>query len=131
MTSRVSTTSLGDITNAPSCKPVFYLHGKNPATRTTMDQDFDEMAGLIENDELQERDNDANDTSQEPSERFGLKRQIGFTSTLSLLIGCIIGSGIFASPKSVAVYAGSTGNILLVWVGSGIISMFAGEILTA
>ena len=54
-----------------------------------------------------------------------LKRQIGFFGSLALLIGTIIGSGIFASPSSVADYVTSTGASLLVWVACGIIAMFA------
>ena len=38
---------------------------------------------------------------------IGLKRQLGLLSLVSFLVGSIIGSGIFASPRSVATYSGN------------------------
>jgi len=55
----------------------------------------------------------------------GLQRTIGFVGCLSMLVGTIIGSGIFASPSSVSNYVGSTGASLVVWAGCGVIAMFA------
>lgn len=40
-------------------------------------------------------------------EEVGLKRQIGLVGTIAFLIGAIIGSGIFATPTIVAMYAGN------------------------
>ena len=38
---------------------------------------------------------------------------------IAFIVGSIIGAGIFASPRSVATYIGSTGGILLTWVVAG------------
>ena len=58
-------------------------------------------------------------------EKAGLKRQIGLLGTTSILIGTIIGSGIFASPSVVASEMGSSGATLMVWAGCGIIAMLS------
>lgn len=58
-------------------------------------------------------------------EKAGLKRQIGLVGTTSILIGTIIGSGIFASPSVVASEMGSAGGTLIVWAGCGVVAMLS------
>ncbi|XP_057290971.1 b(0,+)-type amino acid transporter 1-like isoform X6 [Hydractinia symbiolongicarpus] len=58
-------------------------------------------------------------------EKTGLKRQVGLIGGVCLLVGTMIGSGIFASPSSVATFAGDPGPVLLVWAGSGVLAMLA------
>ena len=53
----------------------------------------------------------------------GLRREIGLWNGVSIIIGCIIGSGIFVSPKSVLVYSGSVGMSMVVWTVSGVFSL--------
>ncbi len=53
-----------------------------------------------------------------------VKRQVGLLSGISLVIGTMIGSGIFASAKTVATRSGSVGMILLTWIDAGMIAMF-------
>lgn len=53
----------------------------------------------------------------------GLKRQVGLTGGVSIVVGTMIGSGIFASPKYVAINAGSVGMTLLVWSLGGVLSV--------
>ncbi|XP_053402907.1 b(0,+)-type amino acid transporter 1-like [Mercenaria mercenaria] len=50
-----------------------------------------------------------------------LKRNVGIISAISFIVGTIIGSGIFISPKGVLTETGSIGLSLTVWVSSGII----------
>lgn len=54
-----------------------------------------------------------------------LKKQIGILGSSALLIGTIIGSGIFASPTSVASNVVSSGASLVVWVACGVLAMLA------
>lgn len=53
----------------------------------------------------------------------GLKRRVGFVSGTALIVGTMIGSGIFVSPKGVLQRSGSVGLSLIVWIGSGLISL--------
>ena len=55
-----------------------------------------------------------------------LKRSLGFGSALSIVIGTIIGSGIFFKQGSVLDSAGSSTMAILAWVLGGIITLTAG-----
>ncbi len=52
-----------------------------------------------------------------------LERELGLLDGVSVIIGIIVGSGIFVSPKGVLQYAGSVGMALVVWAMSGVLSM--------
>ena len=54
----------------------------------------------------------------------GLKRKLGLFSGISLIVGTMIGSGIFASPRYVMENSGSVGLTLIVWSLCGVLSMF-------
>lgn len=56
--------------------------------------------------------------------KFQLKKTVGLIEGISLIVGIMIGSGIFASPRSVARNAKSVGMSLVVWGGCGLISIF-------
>ncbi|KAE9553177.1 hypothetical protein FO519_003616 [Halicephalobus sp. NKZ332] len=53
-----------------------------------------------------------------------LERSLGFFSSVGVIIGCIIGSGIFISPAGVLQNAGSFALSLIVWVAAGIFVTF-------
>uniref|UniRef100_A0A3Q1KAA1 Uncharacterized protein n=1 Tax=Anabas testudineus TaxID=64144 RepID=A0A3Q1KAA1_ANATE len=53
-----------------------------------------------------------------------LRREIGLLPAVSFIIGTVVGSGIFIAPKGVLMNSGSVGLSLLVWVLSGVLSMF-------
>ncbi|XP_071496803.1 Y+L amino acid transporter 2-like isoform X2 [Diadema antillarum] len=55
--------------------------------------------------------------------RVQLKPQIGLFSSSTVIIGCIVGSGIFLSPTSVLKNSGSVGMSLVVWIVSGLFSL--------
>lgn len=55
-----------------------------------------------------------------------LNRSLGFWSALSLVVGTVIGSGIFFKQSSVLDSAGSTGSALLAWFLGGVITLTAG-----
>jgi basic amino acid/polyamine antiporter, APA family len=53
-----------------------------------------------------------------------LQKKIGFWSATSIIIGSIIGSGVFMKPSSMAADLGSPVWLTLVWVIAGIFSLF-------
>lgn len=53
-----------------------------------------------------------------------LTRKIGFWSATSIIIGSIIGSGIFMKPATMAVQLGSPVWLTLVWIIAGLFSLF-------
>ena len=63
---------------------------------------------------------EASDQDQEDGK---LKKELGLMEGVAIIIGIIIGSGIFISPKGVIQEAGSVGVSLIVWVVCGMLSM--------
>ncbi len=61
--------------------------------------------------------------NQKCEDETKLKRQLGLVDGASIIIGIIVGSGIFVSPKGVLYYSGSVGMSLLIWGLSGVLSM--------
>ncbi|XP_069020469.1 large neutral amino acids transporter small subunit 2 [Embiotoca jacksoni] len=56
------------------------------------------------------------------SSGVALKKQIGLVSACGIIVGNIIGSGIFVSPKGVLENANSVGMAIIVWVITGVVT---------
>ena len=52
-----------------------------------------------------------------------MKKELGLVDGVAIIVGVIIGAGIFVSPKGVLLNAGSTGMALIVWIMSGLMSL--------
>lgn len=57
------------------------------------------------------------------TEGTSIKRRIGLIHAISMIVGGVIGSGIFISPRYVLMNAGSIGETLLVWTFGGVLSL--------
>ena len=52
-----------------------------------------------------------------------MEKTVGLVGGISLIVGTMIGSGIFASASAVAEYSVSVGMTLVVWVGCGVLAL--------
>lgn len=53
-----------------------------------------------------------------------LKKKVTLLRGISIIIGTIIGAGIFISPKGILKNTGSVGMSLILWTACGILSLF-------
>uniref|UniRef100_A0A1A9VU07 Amino acid permease/ SLC12A domain-containing protein n=1 Tax=Glossina austeni TaxID=7395 RepID=A0A1A9VU07_GLOAU len=52
-----------------------------------------------------------------------LKKRINLIDGVAIIVGVIVGAGIFVSPKGVLKYSGSIGQSIVVWILCGVLSM--------
>jgi len=63
------------------------------------------------------------DETKDGEEKVGLKPRLGLLQGCNIIVGCIIGSGIFVSPGGVLKNTGSINMALVVWMLCGLFSM--------
>nr|XP_046262845.1 cystine/glutamate transporter [Scatophagus argus] len=60
----------------------------------------------------------------EDEKKVGLGKKVTLLRGVSIIIGTIIGAGIFISPKGILQHSGSIGMSLVVWIACGVLSLF-------
>ncbi|CAK9303590.1 unnamed protein product [Gordionus sp. m RMFG-2023] len=65
----------------------------------------------------------ADDSSQHSKPEVKLLRHVTLMDGVAILVGSMIGSGIFITPTSCLKYAGSPGAAILIWFASGCLAM--------
>ncbi len=62
--------------------------------------------------------------AQPQNERYTLKRDLGIWSASSIVVGTVIGSGIFLVPKTMILNVGTPTMVFAVWIAGGLLSLF-------
>lgn len=75
---------------------------------------------------MENRGFDRNETlavEEKKDDSTGLKREVGLVGSIALIVGSMIGSGIFVSPGGVLAESGSVGLSLVIWAAGGLLSI--------
>lgn len=62
-------------------------------------------------------------TSNPEPEKVHMKKELGLLEGCAIILGIILGSGIFVSPKGVIQKVDAVGTSLVIWVLCGLLSM--------
>ncbi|XP_067828416.1 cystine/glutamate transporter [Heptranchias perlo] len=67
---------------------------------------------------------DSRQQSKSPANKVVLKKKVTLLRGVSIIIGTIIGAGIFISPKGILQHTGTVGMALVMWTACGVLSLF-------
>ncbi|XP_060109926.1 B(0,+)-type amino acid transporter 1 [Heteronotia binoei] len=70
-----------------------------------------------------QRTEDGSSIKSKKSKSMKLQKEVGLISGTCVIVGTVIGSGIFISPKSVLGNVGAVGPCLVIWAACGILAM--------
>lgn len=83
-----------------------------------------EISGGDEDSPFQDRSNQSGPGNPpQQSDKIQLRRSVNLFNGISIILGVIIGSGVFVSPKGVLEKSGSIGASLVVWTLCGLMAM--------
>ncbi|XP_077568645.1 b(0,+)-type amino acid transporter 1-like isoform X2 [Stigmatopora nigra] len=68
-------------------------------------------------------DGDSTLMEKNPAKATILQKEVGLLSAVCLIVGTMIGSGIFISPKAVLLHSGAVGPCLLIWAACGVLAI--------
>uniref|UniRef100_A0A452HEC4 b(0,+)-type amino acid transporter 1 n=1 Tax=Gopherus agassizii TaxID=38772 RepID=A0A452HEC4_9SAUR len=68
------------------------------------------------------RESDEQSIQSKESKTMNLQKEVGLISGICIIVGTVIGSGIFISPKSVLANVGAVGPCLVIWAACGVLS---------
>ncbi|XP_010212286.1 PREDICTED: B(0,+)-type amino acid transporter 1 [Tinamus guttatus] len=68
------------------------------------------------------REEDGQSVQSNEPQTMNLQKQVGLISGICMIVGTIIGSGIFISPKSVLANVGTVGPCLTIWAACGVLA---------
>lgn len=66
----------------------------------------------------------ASDGAAKPGGTVELRRDLGLNAATAIVIGTVIGSGIFLVPKTMILRVGSPDLVFLIWIAGGLLSVF-------
>lgn len=92
--------------------------------KTTKQNKMDRKNSVNSNCEMTATNNENGSPNHDSAnDDVGLKAKMSLLNGCTVIVGSIIGSGIFVSPTGVLMHTGSVNMALIVWIISGLFSM--------